>query len=330
MELKSMDDHRQLAILEGVRQGLASKGALLEKRPKENKFRVRIPVNEKDGYLVDFSSKVPDGVRISFVLDIDLKNSPRRAALQEKMMDEEESLEKLFSAPVIKRKDDAQVRKEGYGKWIKIGKHRRMGFFQFVRNLDWTEFTDEEVSSEVNYHTDLFIRNFSTYLNGQREISLQDGNSTFTQKSIIHEEDHNFINKMEETTIQQTEIERIPKARIGQSRFKQSLLMRERTCQLCGMPDERFLVASHIKPWKESSDYEKLDPNNGLLLCPNHDALFDKGYITISNNSEILISDSIKEDTRIFLNINLNFTKTKITTDQQKYLNWHREYIFKP
>ena len=327
-----MNDKRQLVIMEGVRQGLAPKGALLEKRPKENKFRVRIPINDKDGYLVDFSSKVPDGVRNSFVLDIDIKNSPRRAALQEKMMNEEEHIEKLFSAPIIRRKDDAEVRKEGFRKWIKIGKHRRMGFFQFVRSLDWTKATDDEVITEVIYHTELFINNLSTYLNGQREYVSQEKDAAFTQDSISHEENHNlnFINQMEEKHIQQTEIELIQKARIGQSQFKQSLLLRERTCQLCGMPDERFLIASHIKPWKVSSNYEKLDPNNGLLLCPNHDALFDKGYITINDSSEILTSNSIKKETRIFLNIKLKKTLSSITKEQQVYLKWHREHIFKP
>lgn len=327
-----MQDSRQLVILEDVRQGLATKGALLEKRPKENKYRVRIPVNDKDGYLVDFSSKVPDGVRISFVLDIDIKNSSRRADLQEKLIDEELQIEKLFNVPVIKRKDDSQVRNEGYRKWIKIGKHRRMGFFQFVRNPEWTKVTDEEIINEVINHTELFINNLSTYLNGQREYISQEQDAAFTQESISKEEDHNinFISQMEEKHIQQTEIELIQKARMGQSQFKQSLLLRERACQLCGMPDERFLIASHIKPWKASTNYEKLDPNNGLLLCPNHDALFDKGYITIGDSSEILISNSIKEETRIFLNINLKFTKTRITKDQQIYLKWHREHIFKP
>lgn len=50
----------------------------------------------------------------------------------------------------------------------------------------------------------------------------------------------------------------------------------------CGVSDEHFLIDSHIKPWSQSNNQEWLDVNNGLLLCPNHDALFDKGIIYIS------------------------------------------------
>ncbi|WP_423738856.1 HNH endonuclease [Clostridium cochlearium] len=45
------------------------------------------------------------------------------------------------------------------------------------------------------------------------------------------------------------------------------------------MNDERFLIASYIKPWSISNDNEKLNDNNGILLCSNNDILFDKGYI---------------------------------------------------
>lgn len=73
-----------------------------------------------------------------------------------------------------------------------------------------------------------------------------------------------------------TEKESIVKARIGQSIFKMALLAVEMKCRLCGVSDERLLVASHIKPWSKSNHQERLDVNNGLLLCPNHDALFCK------------------------------------------------------
>ncbi|RBN37554.1 hypothetical protein DMN50_29890, partial [Priestia megaterium] len=68
-----------------------------------------------------------------------------------------------------------------------------------------------------------------------------------------------------------TEREQVIKARIGQSAFKQGLLKKEKKCKLCSVMDDRLLVASHIKPWKDCNDKERLDLNNGLLLCPNHD-----------------------------------------------------------
>ena len=49
-------------------------------------------------------------------------------------------------------------------------------------------------------------------------------------------------------------------------------------CCLCGVDDDALLVASHIKPWAKSDEHEKLDLDNGLLLCPNHDKLFDLAF----------------------------------------------------
>ncbi|WP_148359062.1 HNH endonuclease [Peribacillus simplex] len=125
-----------------------------------------------------------------------------------------------------------------------------------------------------------------------------------------------------------TEKEQIIKSRIGQSAFKKALLTVEKRCRLCGVSDERFLVASHIKPWSQSSNHERMDVNNGLLLCPNHDALFDKGYISFESDGTILISDSLDEETKVFLNINETMNIV-LNEEQQKYMRWHQKNIFK-
>jgi predicted restriction endonuclease len=89
-----------------------------------------------------------------------------------------------------------------------------------------------------------------------------------------------------------------------------------------------LLVASHIKTWSQSNHKERLDVNNGLLLCPNHDALFDKGYISFDDDGYILISDSLGEATKVFLNINVTM-KIALNEGQQEYMKWHRENVFK-
>ncbi|WP_144596734.1 HNH endonuclease [Bacillus cereus] len=127
--------------------------------------------------------------------------------------------------------------------------------------------------------------------------------------------------------LDETEKESVVKARIGQSIFKKTLLAVEKKCKLCGVSDEHFLVASHIKPWSQSNNQERLDVNNGLLLCPNHDALFDKGYISFDKDGKIMISASLDTDTKIFLNINENM-KIRMNDRQQRYMKWHREDRF--
>ncbi|SNS86611.1 EVE domain-containing protein [Bacillus sp. OK838] len=128
--------------------------------------------------------------------------------------------------------------------------------------------------------------------------------------------------------ITETEKEQVIKSRIGQSGFKKALLAVEKKCRLCGVSDERFLVASHIKPWSQSNHQERLDVNNGLLLCPNHDSLFDKGYISFDDDGMIMISDSLDDNSKMFLNINETM-KIRMNESQQQYMRWHRENLYK-
>lgn len=127
--------------------------------------------------------------------------------------------------------------------------------------------------------------------------------------------------------LDQTEKEQVIKSRIGQSIFKKNLLKNEEKCKLCGVSDKRFLIASHIKPWSQSNHRERLDINNGLLLCPNHDALFDKGYISFGDDGRILISNSLDEALKIFLNIHNNL-QIQMNEIQRQYMEWHRECVF--
>jgi predicted restriction endonuclease len=108
-------------------------------------------------------------------------------------------------------------------------------------------------------------------------------------------------------TLNKTERHELVKARIGQSAFKNKLLRRSSCkCELCGISDPRFLNASHIKPWCEFNSMERLDADNGFLLCPNHDVVFDTGYISFDHDGEILISSSLGETSWSDLNLDVS------------------------
>ncbi|MDH5163921.1 HNH endonuclease [Heyndrickxia oleronia] len=165
------------------------------------------------------------------------------------------------------------------------------------------------------------LKNYGRFIpldNSQVKILLEKVNPLHTNSFL------QFQKELESPIVlDETEKESVVKARIGQSIFKKALLAAEKKCRLCGVSDERFLVASHIKPWRQSNHKERLDVNNGMLLCPNHDSLFDKGYISFDDQGTILISASINEATRVFLNINRNM-KISLNTGEQKYMQWHR------
>ncbi|WP_195989462.1 HNH endonuclease signature motif containing protein [Clostridium sp. D53t1_180928_C8] len=136
------------------------------------------------------------------------------------------------------------------------------------------------------------------------------------------EEVNNFTCKLDNT-----EREQVVKTRVGQGIFKAKLINRESKCIICGMKIKELLIASHCKPWCKSNNYERVDINNGLLLCPNHDALFDKGLITFNDKGEIIISKIIPIEEYELLNINKNIS-IKISKESIKYISWHRINAF--
>jgi len=101
-------------------------------------------------------------------------------------------------------------------------------------------------------------------------------------------------------------------------------------CVITRVNDERILIASHIKPWSVANDVEKIDYNNGLILTPTYDKLFDQGFISFEENGAIILSPYISP-----LNIKkLNLVKNKkynlILSDGRKdYLKYHRKHILK-
>lgn len=136
-------------------------------------------------------------------------------------------------------------------------------------------------------------------------------------------------NKKEKVNVIPTKAERetIVKQRIGQGTFRKKLIARSHVCQICGLSHESLLRASHIKPWATSNINEKLDIDNGLLLCALHDGLFDKGLISFSSTGRILISNLLTKKDCEILNLN-SMLEINILDTQKQYMQYHREHVF--
>lgn len=117
-------------------------------------------------------------------------------------------------------------------------------------------------------------------------------------------------------------IDVVIKARINQGAFRCGLIMRYGSCCICGISNDQLLNASHIKPWACSSAEEKTDFNNGLLLCPNHDRLFDRHLITFDANGDIIVSQIIDEHDRALLDTDGN--RIYLTPEINHYMEHHR------
>ena len=112
-------------------------------------------------------------------------------------------------------------------------------------------------------------------------------------------------------------------SRVGQGYYRQELIKKfNGKCAVTSIDREEILIASHIVPWRLSTDEERLDVDNGILLSPLYDALFDKHLISFKDDGEILIANSIKDD-NLKTNIRLN-AKIIVTEGMKKYLSRHR------
>lgn len=113
----------------------------------------------------------------------------------------------------------------------------------------------------------------------------------FSDYSLV-EEPHNLIEFNLPTV---TERSGLVTSRVGQGAYRKRIIHRwEYKCAVTNFNKLDILIASHIVPWSKATDHERLDVNNGLLLCPTYDALFDKHLITFDNNGKIILSDQIE------------------------------------
>ena len=100
----------------------------------------------------------------------------------------------------------------------------------------------------------------------------------------------------EDSHLRETEKQALIKARRGQGLFRQNVARIEHFCRVTRVDRPEHLIASHIKPWRESDNRERLFEGNGLLLTPTIDHLFDRGFISFENDGELLISPVAHEE----------------------------------
>lgn len=149
------------------------------------------------------------------------------------------------------------------------------------------------------------------------------------RKSDLVKNDYEYIEKIYSSNLGDTEKSILAKARIGQGEFRSELIRRDHRCLICGLKNEKLLFASHIKPWKDcDTDFERLDSNNGLLLCSIHDDLFDKKLISFDEDGRINISSELSQEDRDILNLDETLI-LKLSENMKKYMSWHRAHMVK-
>ena len=151
--------------------------------------------------------------------------------------------------------------------------------------------------------------------------------SCFRERPLITDDLASEVSSFE--SLPETERESLIQSRLGQGQFRQSLIVYWKSCAVTDCAFTPLLRASHIKPWRDSTNRERIDLFNGLLLSPNLDMAFDQGYISFDGKGKIIISPQLKPNDAYSLRITPKLKiKPKLLTDEHlRYLQFHNDNV---
>ena len=147
---------------------------------------------------------------------------------------------------------------------------------------------------------------------------------------LIEWEEHELRRISQDDTVPETTRKAVVMARRGQGVFKQNVLKHEAFCRITRVDQIEHLRASHCKPWRDSTNEERLDGTNGLLLTPTIDHLFDRGFIAFEDGGKVLISPVVHRESlrRMGIDPDIAINAGAFSQDQRKFLRFHRESVF--
>ena len=149
-----------------------------------------------------------------------------------------------------------------------------------------------------------------------------------TDLEFERENDKHEADIIQRTIEGSLERERLVMSRRGQGVFRHNVEQIEKSCRVTGLRDLQHLRASHIKPWKDSDDQEKVDGHNGLMLSPHVDHLFDRGWILFEDNGMLVPSPKLDILVLESWRIEPDRRPNPFSQQQIEYLVYHRELVF--
>lgn len=150
-----------------------------------------------------------------------------------------------------------------------------------------------------------------------------------TAVGLVQWEEHELNQVQADVALLETERQAIVLARRGQGLFKKRVMTIERACRITGVDREEHLRASHCKPWRDSNNEERLDGENGLLLTPSIDHLFDRGFIGFEDGGQVIVSPVADEESlaRMGLDPKRPPKVGSFSNGQRRFLQFHRDNV---
>lgn len=169
---------------------------------------------------------------------------------------------------------------------------------------------------------------------GHWDLLVEESQRLLAQKDVIEtpmiDDETPIISRPLKLTERQATI----LVRVGQAFFRRSVLSSyEYSCCVCGIDIPQLLVGSHILPWSESNE-QRTDPKNGLCLCALHDKAFDRGFISVNTDYEIMVAAIIYKSRSAFAKTVIqDFRGSKIRLPRRfapnpQCLDWHVKNVF--
>jgi hypothetical protein len=188
----------------------------------------------------------------------------------------------------------------------------------------------------VRFETELELFDFDFFTTHDRNGNQREGIKFFFKRegvqlkvsaeNLIYESytEPTFFEEFSKASA--TERSGLVTSRVGQGAYRKSILHRwEYQCAVTKFDDPRILIASHIVPWKDSTDKERLDVDNGILLSPTYDALFDRHLITFNEKGKIILSDQIMTDSFLKIGVTGREKLQSVHNGNKAYLRMHQE-----
>ena len=202
------------------------------------------------------------------------------------------------------------------GKRVFLFEFVSKGFVKFrceVEVFDADYFETHDTSGALRIGIKFFLKKIGAYVPLQPDL--------FSQVSAVADP----LEKFGIVPPNSTERKGLVTSRVGQGAYRKRIIHRwEYKCAVTGFNKLDILIASHIVPWSDSTDNERLDVHNGLLLSPNYDALFDRHLISFENNGKIILSDAIDNNAYKRIGVTGIERINNISHNNHQYLDRHR------
>ena len=154
--------------------------------------------------------------------------------------------------------------------------------------------------------------------------------ATAVTPEVVLWEEHLHKTIQADATLDETEKKALVLSRRGQGLFRQRVQGLESRCRITGVDRFEHLRASHIKPWRDATNQERLAGDNGLLLTPSIDHLFDRGFVSFQGDGRLLVSPVAHLDSlrRMGVPTDRMVDVGRFTPSQAEFLDYHREAVF--